>query len=724
MNIHRCRFVDYSPHSITSLKFSAPSTAQHAPHDLRLAVGRSNGDIEIWNPRWSWIHEMTLKGGVNRAIEGLAWSIWEDGTPRLFSIGGSSSITEWDLTSGMPIKNHDCNGATIWSIAVSADGTKLAAGCDDGSVVIVDISGGPGVMEHLKILQRTTERVLSVAWKGKDQIVGGCADARIRVWSMRSEDNGRIVATMRVDKTRKENTLVWSVMVLKSKKQIISGDSTGSVKVWDATNFSLLQTFRVHEADVLCLSSDYKGESIFSAGVDRKIVCYKMVDSKLKRWASVGNRLLHAQDIRAMAGYEAKGASFLVTGGVERTLVVNSMNDFMDGMFRKIPITRHRPCVSVTQAPRLVTMWTDQTVKVWRIDEYIEADEEMASEEEKGKRLVLKMVLNNEENITQAVLSDDGSYIAISTLADIKVFELEPTSDGAKLQVARKVFGEPIGGPLIKFVPNSTRLVLITAENEVVAVDVASRQSVELEFEEEVKVKSKLPFSKNITHIAFSNDGRLLATARLCGVIELFDLNKNEYLGTLPRLSAPPTAIKFTLNDTLIVVTAEIKVLEFNCAQRAMTPWSRRNSDLLPRRLISLVDKCCGVFYDPSAPERIWLWGANWLCFIDLSVNIATERIPKRKLDRLGVPIDKSQMPDRKRKLGNVEVEENGVVDEDDEDATQESAGSNTSFWITFKYRPMLVADLLGEGEFVVVERPPFNIPLPPAFWSNHKIKV
>ena len=170
MNIHRCRFVDYTPHSISSLEFSTPSTKSVASHDLRLAVGRSNGDIEIWNPRWSWIHEMTLKGGKGRSVEGLAWSSWgDDVNLRLFSIGGSTSITEWDLKTGMPLINHDCHSGVIWSLAISEDGTKLAVGCDNGTVVIVDISGGPGVIELYRILQRHSARIMSLAWKGKNR---------------------------------------------------------------------------------------------------------------------------------------------------------------------------------------------------------------------------------------------------------------------------------------------------------------------------------------------------------------------------------------------------------------------------------------------------------------------------------------------------------------------------------------------------------------------------
>lgn len=164
MNLHRCRFVDYTPHTISSVAFSHPSnTAAMASNDLRLAVGRNNGDIEIWNPKFNWTHETTLYGSKGTSIEGLCWAVnQDDTTPRLFTIGGSTYITEWDLSTGLPKINYDCNVGVIWSMAINKSNTKLAVGSDDGSVCIVDISGGFGSLEHDMICQRQDLRVLSL----------------------------------------------------------------------------------------------------------------------------------------------------------------------------------------------------------------------------------------------------------------------------------------------------------------------------------------------------------------------------------------------------------------------------------------------------------------------------------------------------------------------------------------------------------------------------------
>jgi U3 small nucleolar RNA-associated protein 4 len=54
---------------------------------------------------------------------------------------------------------------------------------------------------------------------------------------------------------RKMDTLVWAVKVA-SDGTVVSGDSTGSLKIWESKFWSLTQSFQVHKGDVLCLAID------------------------------------------------------------------------------------------------------------------------------------------------------------------------------------------------------------------------------------------------------------------------------------------------------------------------------------------------------------------------------------------------------------------------------------------------------------------------------------
>lgn len=679
MNVHRCRFVDYTPHTITAICFL---------NEKCLALGRSNGDIEIWNPT-NWIQEQTLRGGKGRSIESLEWAV-SDGVPRLFSVGGSTAVTEWNLSTGQPLAHHDCHSGVIWSLTVSSDNSKLAVGCDNGSVTVIGISGGRGVMEHLRILQRCNARVMSLSYKGNRQILGGCSDGKLRIWSTESELNGRIVATMRVDKSKTDETLVWAVLTLRDGKILVSGDSTGSVKIWDGSNHSLLQSFKIHEADVLCLAADSAGDRIFSGGVDRKIVQYRLVDSKLKKYTNIGSRLVHAHDIRAMdtCSESLKGKGLIVSGGVEKTIVLNSIKDFPDGMYRKVPITRHTSVVGLCVEPRLAYLWADQTVKIWKIDEYFEPEVADNLPEEKGSRLVSKITVANEENITYCDISSDGSHLAVATLAEVKLFELSPSSTNSlRVNKISSTAIANLGARLIKFIPASNQLILVTAHSEVYLYGISNDEVIELDTSDH---------TSPIFHLTISPSGRYAACGSLGGQIDIFDLSSFSLHGSLPKSNQTPTAMRFTNDDTLIVVTVNFRILEFSPAELSLTAWSRRNWDVIPKELTGQVDRCTGIFVDQTDSKRVWLWGASWLGYVDRSLDLPNERALKRKLDS-----------------------ELGTVDGDEEEAANRK---RKAFYLSNKYRPILFADSLGPGELFVCERPAFDISLPAAFWSNHKI--
>ncbi|ODV95860.1 hypothetical protein PACTADRAFT_49302 [Pachysolen tannophilus NRRL Y-2460] len=642
MDIHRCRFVDFTPHTITSLAFSHQSTRKFTPTDLRLAVGRANGNIEIWNPRHNWVHEQTLQGGKNRSIEGLVWSIWDNIVPRLFSIGGSTTITEWDLKTGLPLKNHDCNAGIIWSVACSADGRKLAVGCDDGSVVIIDISGGPGSLEHESILQRQDSRVLSITWHENDLVIGGCADGRVRVWNFKQNDSNkaRLVSTLRVDKSKKESTLIWSVISLPTQGQFVTGDSTGSIKFWDVQHFVLQQSFEVHDADVLCLASDLTGEKIFSAGVDRKIFNFNLLKSEdgNSKWINSSNRLLHTNDVRSMCTFESKGANFLVSGGVERTIVVNSVNNLHDGPYRKLPITLQDPNIIVNLSNRYVIMWQDQTIKIWKILSDIQ-----------NKKLVSKLTLADDSNITSVAISANGKFLAVGRLTGIKIFKLTETTD-ERNQIHLKVnrieskLLENFNSRYLTFTPKDL-LLIVSADNELISFKVNinanegeddvgeiefindNQDVIEYELPEELVTKSKLSHIQNINNLKISENGSQVAISRLNGSVEIVDLDNTESY-RLVKLSSAATALEFTSRNTLVLVNSENKLYEFNVSKESinsaklLTSWSKRNSEFLPSKFMNLQTKCSGIFNDTLNDTRIWLFGDNWLCFFDLNYNI------------------------------------------------------------------------------------------------------
>ena len=338
----------YPAAAINALAFShTPCLADsgRGPATLRLAIGRANGDIEIWNPsKGSWFQESILRGGRNRSIEGLVWTQDDDsdgavvqGSLRLFSIGYSAVITEWDLALGKPKRHSGGNYGEIWCLAAQprpslsgADGLvqeppskeiqteaqKIVVGCADGTLVIHTTMDDD--LQFFRTLARPSgkkSRVLCVTFLSREIVVAGYADSTIRVFDVR---NGLQIRSMSLGAGpvgAPAETLVWSVKGLVDGT-IVSGDSTGEIKIWDGKTFTLVQRIKSHLADVLTVTASADGETIASGGMDRRSIVYRRVGtSNKRRWAEICHQRLHSHDVKVMACFETKHLSVLASGG-------------------------------------------------------------------------------------------------------------------------------------------------------------------------------------------------------------------------------------------------------------------------------------------------------------------------------------------------------------------------------------------------------------------------
>ena len=355
MDIHRCRFVPYPSSAINALAFSHPSNLSEQGSKLktlRLAIGRADGDIEIWNPQGGdWFQESILRGGKSRSIEALVWtqdtiqrnenSNAISGKLRLFSIGYSSVITEWDLALGKAIRHCDGNFGEIWCLAaqprrkesnqkalkssfssLEADALpaqQILAGCADGTLSLHSTEDED--LRFLRAIGRSTKkraRVLSAAFLTYDRVVAGYADGTLRVYGT---EKGQGLGTMTLGKTSRNTAsavLVWSVKVLPDRT-IVSGDSSGHVTFWDGEFFTRLQSLQCHTADILDLAVSADGNTVMSAGMDRKSIFYQRARKAGKgafgRFTKTLLRRYHEHDVKALASYESKDLSVVASGG-------------------------------------------------------------------------------------------------------------------------------------------------------------------------------------------------------------------------------------------------------------------------------------------------------------------------------------------------------------------------------------------------------------------------
>uniref|UniRef100_A0A8H7NNM1 Uncharacterized protein n=1 Tax=Bionectria ochroleuca TaxID=29856 RepID=A0A8H7NNM1_BIOOC len=244
MDVHRCRFVPFQPSAINAIAFSHPK-ARSSKHTAlaRLAIGRANGDIEIWNPsNGAWHQEQIIRGGKDRSIDGLVWVNESDqdlgdgrvvvGKSRLFSIGYTSTVTEWDLEKGKPKRHASGQHGDIWCIAAQPSGpsdkatpnwavqepqtsNKLIAGTIDGELVMYSIEDDDLRFQRVVVRSPTKKaQMVSIAFQSRKVVIVGCSDSTIRAYDI---TKGHLLRRMTLGSDLiggSKEIIVWSVQCL------------------------------------------------------------------------------------------------------------------------------------------------------------------------------------------------------------------------------------------------------------------------------------------------------------------------------------------------------------------------------------------------------------------------------------------------------------------------------------------------------------------------------
>lgn len=237
-------------------------------------------------------------------------------------------------------------------------------------------------------------------------------------------------------------------------------------------------SFTAHGADVLCLTIGTDGTTVFTSGVDQKIVQFTHVSStsgassstlsaSASRWIMSASRRMHSHDIRSLAMWPpyspvprayrrrpAPGAPFiapvLVSGGLDMTVtltpclpanvttstvaarVINPLTGtattFEDSYYRRIP---YASTVSIAKSARLVSCMHEAGLNVWRVLNIPSTamiidgtDNSTDPELRVSWESVLEMEFIVQTNLMASALSDDGRWLVVSDLYETKLFEL------------------------------------------------------------------------------------------------------------------------------------------------------------------------------------------------------------------------------------------------------------------------------------------------------------
>ncbi|GJP41746.1 hypothetical protein CLOM_g1394 [Closterium sp. NIES-68] len=382
LEVHKCQAIDWRPSAVTALAASCDSSVVAAAREngdieiWRVAAGAVG-----------WACELRIPGRRDAAISSLVWCLPPSYLPspaagtlpagqtargRLFSASLDGTITEWNLATLAPQAVADSMGGPVWAMAVEPNREQLrrsaagggrggaenkekrtrkeddeeeeeedegeggeggesaqegeeyvAVGCDDGALRLFVPSDRGAGMEYRKSFPRGQAKILCVAWasSGARRVFTGGSDSMVRCWDVAAgREVYRIPVATGMDSIR--NLCVWSLLAL-SDGTLVTGDSSGHVRMWDGALGTYLSSIRAHKADVLALAAmPNDAKHVFSAGADGLVSQYRFVSNSTGpeargkgeaagqgpvgasaggKWLLLGAHRSHTADARALA---------------------------------------------------------------------------------------------------------------------------------------------------------------------------------------------------------------------------------------------------------------------------------------------------------------------------------------------------------------------------------------------------------------------------------------
>ncbi|QRV85566.1 Tyrosine kinase family catalytic domain protein [Ceratobasidium sp. AG-Ba] len=277
------------------------------------------------------------------------WSIAVSSNGSLVAAGCGDKIMVWEVETGRivhaALKGH--TGA-IWALAFSTDGRTIASGSTDKTIRIWDVERGIKTAGPLK---KHKGLVYSVTFSPNGRLISSSSDETIRFWN---------ATTGKLDGDPIEtNQLTWSIAVSPDGVRVAAACQDWQVKTYDATSRKPLFYCVGHTNAVHSVAFSPDGTLIASASYDCDVRIWNGATGE-----PVGTFKGHTEILKSIA-FSSDGR-FVASGSDDKSVRIW---DVAAGNMCGEPLLGHTERISgvafIPGTNKLASAAFDNTVKIW-----------------------------------------------------------------------------------------------------------------------------------------------------------------------------------------------------------------------------------------------------------------------------------------------------------------------------------------------------------------------
>ncbi len=523
-----------------------------SPDGEFLASAGGNGTIKIWNSRRDAVVQ-TLPNAHADAVVSVAFH--PDGK-HLASRGADRKVKVWDLTAtGQAVWTEPCDAVrkfgTAYTIAFSADGRLLATGTD-GVVKVWDWKN----RQLLHSLPEHNFHSIAVAFSGDGRLATGAFREGLKLWD---PETGILLRTVLANPRHPVSALAFST----DGVWLASANFGRTVELWDSTTGVLRHTFDLHTGNVECVAFSRNGRCLASGGDDKTVRVWDTTTGRevlgLHGHTERCSCVAFSPDGRRLASASADGTIRIWDGtplrGDERGQEILTFTRHTDEI-RSVAFSPDGPDLQ-----RIASAGSDGFVKVWDARTERVSAEFSGHEEFSGLRGVIFCVAWHPE----------GHLIASASLDTVRVWDARTEREAFSLPAAPGKIALPYSA--VAFSPDGRYLVTGTLNGAVQVWDAGTGQ----------KVGTLDTHSREIFGVVFSRDGEHLASASRDGIVKLWDakrldkesLNEKKEPRTIrARLPGPSLNVAFSPDGRRLATGGEkntVKIWDVQSGQELKT---------------------------------------------------------------------------------------------------------------------------------------------------------